>query len=147
MMMLANSNRNVVFGNELMVDDNFDMPLSKEDRDKYMTPAYPFKLMFMMIMICTKGYMRFRCNLQERVVKAGDVVILFPNSIGECLESSLDFQVAFIACLDDSYAGEASASFSAKFRNRLASQMIITLTGERMNEMLFLYPRCSSFTA
>ena len=128
MMMLADSNRNVVFGNELMVDDNFDMPLSKEDRDK-----------FMMIMICTKGYMRFRCNLQERVVKAGDVVILFPNSIGECLESSLDFQVAFIACLDDSYAGEASASFSAKFRNRLVSQMIITLTGERMNEMLFLY--------
>ena len=31
MMMLADSNRNVVFGNELMVDDNFDMPLSKED--------------------------------------------------------------------------------------------------------------------
>lgn len=139
MMMLADSNRNVVFGNELMVDDNFDMPLSKEDRDKYMTPAYPFKLMFMMIMICTKGYMRFRCNLQERVVKAGDVVILFPNSIGECLESSLDFQVAFIACLDDSYAGEASASFSAKFRNRLAQQMIISLTREQMDEMLFLY--------
>ena len=93
----------------------------------------------MMIMICTKGYMRFRCNLQERVVKAGDVVILFPNSIGECLESSLDFQVAFIACLDDSYAGEASASFSAKFRNRLAQQMIISLTREQMDEMLFLY--------
>ena len=42
MMMLADSNRNVVFGNELMVDDNFDMPLSTEDRDKHMTLAYPF---------------------------------------------------------------------------------------------------------
>ena len=92
MMMLADSNRNVVFGNELMVDDNFDMPLSKEDRDKYMAPVYPFKLMFMMIMICTKGYMRFQCNLQERTVKAGEVMILFPNSIGECLDTSPDFQ-------------------------------------------------------
>ena len=139
MMMLADSNRNVVFGNELMVDDNFDMPLSKEDRDKYMAPVYPFKLMFMMIMICTKGYMRFQCNLQERTVKAGEVMILFPNSIGECLDTSPDFQVALIACLDDSYAGEASASFSAKFRNRLAQQMIISLTREQMDEMLFLY--------
>ena len=137
MMMLANSNRNVVFGNELMVDDNFDTPLSKEERDRYMAPVYPFKLMFMMIMICTKGYMRFRCNLQERTVKAGEVMILFPNSIGECLESSLDFQVAFIACLDDSYASDAK--FSAKFRNRLAQQMIISLTREQMDEMLFLY--------
>lgn len=134
--MLADSNRNVVFGNELMVDDNFDMPLSKEDRDKYMAPVYPFKLMFM---ICTKGYMRFQCNLQERTVKAGEVMILFPNSIGECLDTSPDFQVALIACLDDSYAGEASASFSAKFRNRLAQQMIISLTREQMDEMLFLY--------
>ena len=137
--MIADSNRNVVFGNELMVDDNFDMPLSKEDRDKYMAPVYPFKLMFMMIMICTKGYMRFQCNLQERTVKAGEVMILFPNSIGECLDTSPDFQVALIACLDDSYAGEASASFSAKFRNRLAQQMIISLTREQMDEMLFLY--------
>ena len=139
LMMLADSHRNLIFEDELMVDDNFDMPLSQADREKYMTPAYPFKLMFMMIMICTKGYMRFRCNLQERRVEAGDVVILFPNSIGECLESSLDFQVAFIACLDDSYAGEANASFSAKFRSRLAQQMIISLTRERMGEMLFLY--------
>ena len=92
-----------------------------------------------MIMICTKGYMRFQCNLQERTVKAGEVMILFPNSIGECLDTSPDFQVALIACLDDSYAGEASASFSAKFRNRLAQQMIISLTREQMDEMLFLY--------
>lgn len=139
MMMLMDSDRSLVFKNGLMIDDNFDKPISQEDRDKYMTSVYPFKLMFMMIILCTKGYMRFRCNLQEHLVKAGNVIILFPNSIGECLESSPDFQVAFIACLDDSYASETNSSFSTKFRNQLARQMVISLTEEQMDEMLFFY--------
>ena len=55
MMMLMDSDRSLVFKNELMIDDNFDKPISQEDRDKYMTSVYPFKLMFMMIILGLKG--------------------------------------------------------------------------------------------
>ena len=47
--------------------------------------------------------MRFRFNLQEYTLKAGTILIIQPNSFGECLEISKDFQVAYISYKDEGY--------------------------------------------
>ena len=134
MMMLPISERTLTFGNELMLADNFNLPpIEEREIEVHLTPACPFKVMFTMIMICTRGYMRFRYNLQEYTLKAGTILIIQPNSFGECLEISKDFQVAYISYKDESYIEENSASILSQFRNKMTQQAVINVSEEKMN--------------
>ena len=140
MMMLPISERTLTFGNELMLADNFNLPpIEEREIEVHLTPACPFKVMFTMIMICTRGYMRFRYNLQEYTLKAGTILIIQPNSFGECLEISKDFQVAYISYKDESYIEENSASILSQFRNKMTQQAVINVSEEKMNELLTIY--------
>lgn len=140
MMMLPISDRTLTWGEELMLADNFNQPLiGEEEIAPFMSRTYPFKVMFTMIQLCTEGYMRFRYNLQEYVIRAGTAIIIQPNSFGECLEVSQDFRVAYITYKDDSCFGEKSSSFLTQFRNRLTRQTLIPLSPAGMEELLEVY--------
>ena len=142
MMMLPTSEKTLTFGDELMLDDSFGQPpIEKSEIARFLIPSNPFKIMFTMIQICTKGYMRIRYNLQEYVIKAGTALIVQPNSFGECLEISKDFQLAFISYKDDSYIGTDSSSFLSQFRNKLIHQAVIDIPEDKMDELLDIYHR------
>lgn len=140
MVMLPISEQALSFEDELMLDDNFNSPpIEQEEVEPYIAPARPFKIMFSMIQICTKGHMRIRYNLQEYEIKENTAAIILPNSIGECIEISKDFQMAFITYKEDNYMNGHTSSYSAEFRNTLTRQAVINLPEEKTEEMLALY--------
>ena len=140
MVMLPTSERTLNFENTLMLDDNFNSPgIEEEETKPYISPAYPIKIMFSMIQICTEGYMRIRYNLQEYVIKKNSVAIILPNSIGECVEISKDFQMAFITYKEDAYMESHTSSYSAGFRSSLTCQAVISLSEEKTENLLALY--------
>ena len=140
MMMLPISEQTLTFEDELMLTDNFNSPpIEEKEITRFIHNAYPFKVMFNMIQICKKGYMRIRYNLQEYVIRENTVAIILPNSIGECVEISKDFQMAFITYKEDNYLNGHDSAYPAEFRNRLTSQAVACLPDGKMEELLTLY--------
>ncbi|MDD6211274.1 MAG: helix-turn-helix domain-containing protein [Bacteroidales bacterium] len=140
LMMLPSTERTLIFEDELMLTDNIGYPPELEPVPSFVTSSsYPFKLMFTLVMCCTKGHMRVRLNLMEYELKANGVLIAIPNSIGECLEISSDFQVAVLAISGNSLPAESNPAGSIQALKFLTQQALLHLSDEELEEFLSIY--------
>lgn len=137
--MLPVMEHTLVFENEFMLADNFGTPADMVDTSEFVSPAYPFKVNFTLLLFCTQGEMRLRANLQEVCLTAGHVLVVSPGTIGECLEISADCQVAMIAYVGHHYEQGADMSFSIQFQKYLTHQLVLAILPEEMEESLAIY--------
>jgi len=138
-MMLPTSEHTSIFENEFMLADNFGMPSSEIKYNDFAITSDPFKIDFTLILFCTQGHMDLRLNLQDFRLQAGSVLVVLPNSIGECIEISDDFQLALIAFTNEKYADNIDLESSIRFIKYLSTDSLIPLTKEQMDESLFIY--------
>ena len=140
-MMLPTSEHTSIFENEFMLADNFGMPSSEIKYNDFAITSDPFKIDFTLILFCTQGHMDLRLNLQDFRLQAGSVLVVLPNSIGECIEISDDFQVAMIAFSNEKYADNIDLESSIRFIKYLSTDSLIPFD-ERANGRIAVHLQC-----
>lgn len=139
MAMLPIMEHTLVFENEFMLSDNFGTPADMVDTSEFVSPAYPFKVNFTLMLFCTQGEIRLRTNLQEVRLTSEHVLVVLPGTIGECLEVSADCQVAMIAFVGHRYEQGADMTLSIQFQKYLTRQLVFAILPEEMEETLTIY--------
>ena len=66
LLMLPDVGRTLIYGNELVLLDNIGMDVEEELVSDFVSPSYPFKLTFTLVMFCLRGTMRVRLQLYCR---------------------------------------------------------------------------------
>lgn len=139
MAMLPMMEHTLVFENEFMLTDNFGLPPQVDEMPDFVAPPYPFKIDFTLMLFCTAGTMSLHINLQECRLEAGQVLVVLPGTVGECLEVSIDCQVAMIAYVGRKYEEGIDAATSMQFTKYLVRQSVLSVSPEEMDESLTIY--------
>lgn len=139
MMMLPATAHTLVYGDEFLLADNFDLPIDAEAMREFVASRHPFKINFTLLLFCVRGRMCVRWNLKEFELGAYDVLVVLPNTIGECLDFSPDCRVAIIAFSEDRYAERVNSDYSMLFMKYLTRRPLIHVRPEEFREVLGIY--------
>lgn len=138
--MLSRSSRAVLFEDEFMLADNFDMEGGYDEVSlRLINSSHPFKSNFTMTLFCVGGYIRITMNLKEYTLRAGDLLIAVPDSIGECIEISTDCKIGFMASVGKRYMNGDDSTLSLLFVKYLMNNSLVHLPDEAMKEFLAVY--------
>lgn len=138
-MMIPDSGRMLNLNNEFILTDNlYDSSTTQITNIQSYTTSFPVKTTFPMILLSKRGKLRIRLNLNEYALNDNDMIIIPPNSFGECLEINPTSQVAVIAStFQDSISHITKQTMS--IRNHYMQQPVIHLQDNEMNECLTIY--------
>ena len=141
LMMLPRSERTLTIGEEFMLSDNFTDSTDLLDRNvkDFIASSYPFKIAFTMVLFCKRGSMRLRMNLEDYTLEENDILVVLPDSLGECLEIGRDCQVAVMAFSESYFGMETHFESAMQIRKRLARQRKFHVSDREMEEALLLY--------
>lgn len=139
MMMLPPTAHTLLLGNDFLLADNFGLPLDPVALDQFVSSRHPFKINFTLLLFCRQGHMRVRWNLKKIRLGSDDVLVILPNTIGECLHFSPDCQVAIIAFPGNRYAETVDSAYVVAFRKYLARQPLFHVSPEEFQELLDIY--------
>ena len=139
MMMLPVTAYTQVYENEFLLADNFDLAVDSETMEKFVSTRHPFKINFTLLLFCVRGRMRVRWNLKEFELGADDVLVVLPNTIGECLDFSPDCRVAIIAFSESRYVDGVDSTYSMMFMKYLTRQPLIHVRHEEFREAVGIY--------
>ncbi|MCR4765427.1 MAG: helix-turn-helix domain-containing protein [Bacteroidaceae bacterium] len=138
--MMPTDLRKLVLDDLILLDDNFDI---KEEFDYNNLPnlftSLPLKLMFAMVMICTRGEMKLRLNLEEIHIKENDVLTLLPGTIGDEVYISPDCKLALMAFPKNAFPTLMKMEHSIRFREYLDQPMVNHLNKERIKDIIQVY--------
>ena len=119
--------------------DNIGMDVEEELVSDFVSPSYPFKLTFTLVMFCLRGTMRVRLQLKEYVLSENDVLVVLPGTIGECLEVSAEAKVAVIGMSGHRLWKGQQSSLSMAFLRFLTATPLIHISSTQMEECMILY--------
>ncbi len=141
LMMLPRSERTLTIGDEFMLSDNFtdSSDLLELNMKGFISSSYPFKIFFTMVLFCKSGRMHLRMNLEDYFLERNDVLVVLPDSIGECLDISEDCQVAIMAFSNRVFGVEPDIESSMQIRKELVQQRLFHASESEMEELLLLY--------
>lgn len=139
LLMLPDVGRTLIYGNELVLLDNIGMDVEKELVSDFVSPSYPFKLTFTLVMFCLRGTMRVRLQLKEYVLSENDVLVVLPGTIGECLEVSAAAEVVIIGLSGHRLWKGQQSSLSMAFLRLLTATSLIHISSTQMEECMILY--------
>lgn len=139
LLMLPDVGRTLIYGNELVLLDNIGMDVEEELVSDFVSPSYPFKLTFTLVMFCLRGTMRVRLQLKEYVLSENDVLVVLPGTIGECLEVSAEAKVAVIGMSGHRLWKGQQSSLSMAFLRFLTAIPLIHISSTQMEECMILY--------
>lgn len=139
LLMLPDVGRTLIYGNELVLLDNIGMDVEEELVSDFVSPSYPFKLTFTLVMFCLRGTMRVRLQLKEYVLSENDVLVVLPGTIGECLEVSAEAKVAVIGMSGHRLWKGQQSSLSMAFLRFLTATPLIHISSTQMEECMILY--------
>lgn len=105
----------------------------------FLTTPYPFKIQFAMAHLCLNGSMRVRLNLNEYELHRNSLLIVTPESIGQCLDLSPDCRIVLIALSNDYVITENSSEEALIVRKFLSQQSILQLTDAQTADILAIY--------
>lgn len=139
LLMLPDVGRTLIYENELVLLDNIGMNVEEELVSDFVSPSYPFKVTFTLVMFCLCGTMRVRLQLKEYVLSENDVLVVLPGTIGECLEVSAEAEVAIIGLSGHHLLAGQQSSLSMAFLKFLTATSLIHISSEQMGEYMMLY--------
>lgn len=139
LLMLPDVGRTLIYGNELVLLDNIGMNVEEELVSDFVSPSYPFKLTFTLVMFCLHGTMRVRLQLKEYVLSENDVLVVLPGTIGECLEVSAEAEVAIIGLSGHRLWKGQQSSLSMAFLRFLTATPLMHISSAQMEECMTLY--------
>ena len=137
--MLPDVGRTLIYGNELVLLDNIGMDVEEELVSDFVSPSYPFKLTFTLVMFCLRGTMRVRLQLKEYILSENDVLVVLPGTIGECLEVSAEAEVAIIGLSGHRLWKGQQSSLNMAFLRFLTATPLIHVSSAQMEECMTLY--------
>lgn len=138
--MIPITDNTLMLGNEFMLGDNFDTGVIEEgDISRFIEPSVPFKVDFMVLVICFAGSMRFKVNLQDYVMEKNDVLVVPPGSVGECLGFGYECRVAVIMSASANNGDKESFSSMMKMRRFLLRHAVFHVSDEKINELAQIY--------
>lgn len=139
LMMLSHDGNVAVLDDEFVMNDNIGMAQNNDDKTELEFQNYPTKLSFTITMFCLSGSIRLRLNLQEFEMKANDVLIALPGSIGEFYGMSSDTQIAFIAYTGNYFQFPNHATESMLLQKLLRTNPLCHMQEEAMQESMQIY--------
>lgn len=139
LLMLPDVGRTLIYEYELVLLDNIGMDVEEELVSDFVSPSYPFKLTFTLVMFCLRGTMRVQLQLKEYVLSENDVLVVLPGTIGECLEVSAEAKVAVIGMSGHRLWKGQQSSLSMAFLRFLTATPLIHISSTQMEECMILY--------
>lgn len=139
--MLPHAGHTLIVDNEIMLGDNLagaENSISNE-AGNWIASGYPFKISFTLLLFCRQGRMRIRVNLNDYVMAAGDLLLLLPNSIGECLEISEDCRAAIIAFSNIDYIPKIELDKLLMQKVDVSNHYKVSLDAHDTQEFVALY--------
>lgn len=119
----------VSYGDELVLYDNLDMPISQ-----VMTPMVadflsdlPKRIDFTVVLLCVKGHIEVDYNLQELRAGEGDLLVLVPGTIAERLYFDPSSTIICIAVPDQQLAPDSSFQNATYVQKNFTSPICLHL--------------------
>lgn len=134
MMMIPDSGRTLNLNNEFILADNFIDELNPDIH----IPSFPVKTTFPIVLLCKKGPFRIKFNLNEYILNDNNMLIIPPNTFGECLEINPTCQVAIIASTFQGTISNVTRK-AMSLGNHYMQQPVIHLQPSEMEECLTIY--------
>lgn len=139
--MLPHTGHTLMVDNEIMLGDNLagaENSISN-DAGNWIASGIPFKISFTLLLFCRQGRMRVRVNLNDYVMEASDLLLLLPNSIGECLEISEDCRAAMIAFSNIDYIPKIELDKFLMQKVDVSNHYKVSLDAQDTQEFVALY--------
>lgn len=139
--MLPHTGHTLMVDNEIMLGDNLvgaENSISN-DAGNWIASGNPFKISFTLLLFCRQGRMRIRVNLNDYVMAANDLLLLLPNSIGECLEISDDCRAAMIAFSNIDYIPKIELDKLLMQKVDVSNHYKVSLDAHDTQEFVALY--------
>lgn len=139
--MLPHTGHTLMVDNEIMLGDNLvgaENSISN-DAGNWIASGNPFKISFTLLLFCRQGRMRIRVNLNDYVMAANDLLLLLPNSIGECLEISDDYRAAMIAFSNIDYIPKIELDKLLMQKVDVSNHYKVSLDAHDTQEFVALY--------
>ncbi len=138
--MIPATGNSIMLGEEFFLGDNFDGGVIEEkDVSRFIKPSVPFKVDFMVLVICFAGSMRFKVNLQDYVMEKNDVLVVPPGSVGECLGFGDECKVAVIISASANNGDKESFSSMMKMRSFLLRHAVFHVSDDKIDELFQIY--------
>lgn len=138
--MLHGAGSALTLGDEFMLTDNLGQPQDVATAARFVGLGYPFKINFTCIMLCVKGEVHMKFNLEEFVLHAGDIMVGLPGNFGETKWLSSDCEVAIIVFTDNRFIAEQPESaLHLAYQRCFARRPIFRPTDEEFLEVLDIY--------
>ena len=140
LMMIPATYNTLTLGNEFLLGDNFDMGVIEEkDISRFIKPQVPFKVNFMVLVVCFAGTMRFRVNLQDYVLGKNDVLVVPPGSVGECTDYDGECRIVTVMSMLANNGDKESFSLMMKMRHSLLKRAVFHVSDDDVDELVQIY--------
>ena len=140
MSMMETGNRQLNYNDELILDDNVEDGDAAMDADR--RPAVyensPTKLMFSMMLLCTRGTLRMRINLQEYEIGANEMLVILPHAILDYVCLSADAQIASWSQSSDQHLPD-STLLGRMIEAYVHAPWTFRLTDDEVRQVLDIY--------
>lgn len=138
--MLHGAGRVLTLGSEFMLTDNLGEPQDMAVKSRFVGVGYPFKISFYCVMICVRGELRVRFNLEDLILHAGDIMVGLPGNFGETRYLSDDCEVAIIVFTDTSFVSlQTESSMHLAYQRVFARRPVFHPTDDEFREVLAIY--------
>lgn len=127
-------------GNEFIMIDNLEDTADPRNIDNIFV-KYPIRVVSNTIIFCKQGSLRVKANLNEYMMHKNDTLTLFPGSIMEYVDASVDLRIAIISFSNDYFFPIGHIEESMHNYHLITMNPKITLTDTLMGECLDVYLR------
>lgn len=129
------------YGGKLLLYDNLDKPIMETVTDdvRAFIGGMPKKVYFTLVLLCTNGEVKMRCNLQDYSIGSGGLLVIVPNTIVESLDISADANLVVFAFSDDSYAPSMAFYDAAYARTRFVAPLALHVENDIISETIAAY--------
>ncbi len=136
--MLPTGDNTVMYNNELFLSDTFSS-IDTSELQEWKNKRHPYKIDFAISIFCQKGELSVRLNLSEYTIKANELLILNPKSIGELLSISEDCQMFIIALTDNFYPIDRISGHMPSILNMANRNPVLDLSETEFQELKHIY--------
>lgn len=148
MSMMETGNRQLNYNDELILDDNVeDRDAATDagrwfgslaDRRPVVYENSPIKLMFTMTLLCTRGTLCMRINLQEYEIGANEMLVILPHAFLDYVYLSADAQIAMWSQSSDQHLSD-NTLLGRMIEAYVHAPWIFRLTDDEVRQVLDIY--------
>ena len=103
------------------------------------TPGYPYRIDFLLILVCLEGSMTFNIDVMPAKAGKNDVIVALPGSIGSIVNLSADCKMLVFGIGDAGIINAPTSSYNTAFLKLLRKNPVMHMTDIESEQIQSLY--------